>query len=141
MRIHLLSLFTLLFILFSCQNQANLDSSNGKVELIIMRNTKFEKKITYSKKFVIKELEFSNNKLASIYLNTRFCKEIDKMNLGALNFELLFYDSNNNVEISFCSFSKASSIRPVKKCNRIIRFNESQLSYFPDTLIKLENDL
>ena len=129
-----------MLVLFSCQNKVNyeIDRLKGKVVLRIMSNTKFEKEIVFSKIFVVNRVDYSPN-FTSIYLNDRFCKEINNRNLGALSFELLFLDSKNEIEIAFSSFSKISSFRPLKKYKHVIIFDENYNSFFPKNVIRISN--
>ena len=132
-------LFALLFIFFSCQNSkyAKVNPIDGKVEIIILNWTDFEKKIIYSKKEVIRKIESSPD-TTTIYLRTKFCKEMDEIrNLGASFFEIEFYNSNNKLELVLGSFSKLTSIRSHKKRKVNIVYDFRRNSYFPSKLIKI----
>ena len=131
-------LFALLFIIASCQNtkSGKINSSEGKVEIIILNGTDFEKKIIYSKKEIIRKIESSPD-TTTIYLSNQFCKEIDDRNLGASFFEMKFYDSNNNLELELGSFSSIASIRSHKSKKINIVYDFKKNSYFPSKLIKI----
>jgi hypothetical protein len=132
-------LYALLFIIASCQNtkSGKINSSEGKVEIIILNATDFEKKIIYSKKEIIRKIESSPD-TTTIYLSTKFCNDMDEIrNLGASFFEMKFYDSNNNLELELGSFSSIASIRSHKKQKINIVYDFKKNSYFPSKLIKI----
>ena len=99
---------SLLFLLFSCQAHKlqKVNEKEGKVEIIIVNGTDFEKKIVFRKTDVIKKIKISPD-YTTIYLHTKFCKEMNEIRyLGASFFEMKFYGSNNKLELVLGSFSK-----------------------------------
>lgn len=134
-------LFALLFIFCSCQNSnsGRINPSEGKVEIIILNGTEFEEKIVYDKKEVIRKVENLPDS-TTIYLSTKFCKEMDDIRtLGASFFEMKFYNSDNNLELVLGSFSKFASIRSHKKRKFKIVYDFKRNSYFPLNQIKIPN--
>lgn len=134
-------LFALLFIFYSCQNSnsGRINSSEGKVEIIILNGTEYEEKIVYDKKDIIIKVENLHDS-TTIYLSTKFCKEMDEIrSLGASFFEMKFYNSDNNLELVLSSFSVSASIRSHKKRKFNIVYDFKRNSYFPLKQIKIPN--
>lgn len=132
---------SLLFLLFSCQahKPQKVNEKEGKVEIIIVNGTDFEKKIVFRKTDVIRKIKISPD-YTTIYLHTKFCKEMNEIRyLGASFFEMKFYGSNNKLELVLGSFSKNASIRSHKKRKFNIIYDLKRNSYFPFNLIKIPN--
>lgn len=132
-------LFALFFIICSCQNSnlGIINPTEGKVEIIILNGTDFEKKISYNKKDVIRKIVSSPDTI-TIHLSTSFCNEMDEIcTLGALFFEMKFYNSDDKLELVLSSFSKFASIRSHVKQKYTIEYDFKKNSYFPTKEIKI----
>jgi hypothetical protein len=132
----LITVIVIIFLLKSCCQKKTVNRIDiyGKVKLIVLKDTKYEKVILYKKQNIISKIISENDKTI-VHFKRNFCKSLDSMNLGVSYFDLILYDSLDNIEISFSSQSIVSSIRSKNTSSSKLIFDVKENTYFKDRKI------
>lgn len=121
-------------LFFGCSNSKERISNLGEIEIVILRGTSEERLLNFSKD-VISKIE-STDSTVLILLSEDFVKKIDSMSyLGAVYFEMNFYDNKQNLELTLNSFSSLSSINNSERKEPIIYYDKKNDTYFPENKI------
>jgi hypothetical protein len=128
------SIVIIILLFFGCSNSKEAISNLGEIQIVILKGTSEEQVLNFSKE-VISKIE-SNDSNVLILFTDDFVRKIDSMTyLGAVFFEMNFYDNEKKLELSIHSFSSVSSINNSKREEPFIYYNKEKTTYFPENKI------